>query len=119
LGTILSLTSISSFTKKRLKAILNLNKCAELLVFFHSMVRLTVWPSRYTTQEVYVGRALHAFLLLVQVQALTRSSWDETAAPSVQTYREMSRTGATTPSSPAHEATPSNVYGAPGYHGAS
>jgi hypothetical protein len=103
LGTILSLTSISSFTKKRLKAILNLNKFAEILVLFYSIVRLTIWPSQYTTREIYVGRVLHSFLLLLQVQAFTRLSWDETAAPSVNTYREMSMAGSTHQRVPVHE----------------
>ena len=116
LGTILSFANVSSFTKKRLKAILNLNKVVEFLVLFHSIVRLTVWPSRYITKEIYLGRIIHSIFLLVQLQAFTRLSWDETAAPSIQTYNTIKSTN---PPQRVHEDPQQNLYRSQSYSGSS
>lgn len=85
-GAIVSLTSPSLVSKKRLKAILNLDKMVEVLLLFYAAVRLSVWPSRYTTREVYIGNCFHSAFFLLQCQAFTRLSWDENSAQPMSTY---------------------------------
>jgi hypothetical protein len=71
-------------TKKRLKAILNMNKFVEVIVIIYTFARLTIIPSPYVTKEIYIGRILHAILFIIQGQAYTRFSWDsESIAPSL------------------------------------
>jgi hypothetical protein len=85
-GAVVSLTSPSHATKKRLKAILNLDKVVEVLLVLYAVIRLTVWPSPYTPREVYIGNCLYSALFLLQCQAFTRLSWDENAAQPMSTY---------------------------------
>jgi hypothetical protein len=85
-GAIVSLTSPSQATKKRLKAILNLDKLVEMLLLVYSVIRLTVWPSRYTPREVYIGNCLHSAFFLLQCQGFTRLSWDENAGQPISSY---------------------------------
>jgi len=78
--------SPSHATKKRLKAILNLDKLVEVLLIFWYLLRLTIIPAKYVTREVYIGRLLHAFFFLVQAQAFTRLSWDDNAGQPMSAY---------------------------------
>lgn len=90
-GAVVSLTTPTHASKKRLKAILNLDKLVEVLLFVYSVVRLTVWPNPYTLREVYIGNCLHSAFFLLQCQAFTRLSWDETSAPPMSTYTTTSQ----------------------------
>ena len=67
--------SASHATKKRLKGILNLHKGIELIMLLYNVVRLTVWPSKYTMREVYIGRTITNFFFLIQAQLYTKLSW--------------------------------------------
>jgi hypothetical protein len=113
-------------TKKRLKAILNMNKLVEVIVIMYALVRLTIFPSPYVTKEVYIGRILHAILFIIQGQAYTRFSWDsETIAPSVhhnyqqqqQQYHEQQQRMATTMSKPGTTTTTTPVTTGTDNHG--
>jgi hypothetical protein len=90
-GAIVSLTSPSHATKKRLKAILNLDKLVEVFLLVYYVIRLTVWPSRYTPREVYIGNCFHSAFFLLQCQGCTRLSWDENAAQPVSSYTRDAR----------------------------
>lgn len=70
-------SSESRATKKRLKGILNLHKGVELAMMTYNVVRLAVWPSRYVTREIYIGRIISNFFFLMQAQLYTKLNWDE------------------------------------------
>mmetsp|Transcript_57650 Transcript_57650/g.172004 ORF Transcript_57650/g.172004 Transcript_57650/m.172004 type:complete len:179 (+) Transcript_57650:724-1260(+) len=74
-GCVASVTSPSHSAKKRMKAILNLNKLIELLLFIYNVVRLTIFPSKFVQREIYVGRTLSNFIFMVQCQLFTRVTW--------------------------------------------
>ena len=74
-GCVASLTSPSHSAKKRMKAILNLNKLVEILLFAYNLSRLTMFTSKFVPREIYVGRTLTNFLFLVQCQLFTRVTW--------------------------------------------
>mmetsp|Transcript_441 Transcript_441/g.658 ORF Transcript_441/g.658 Transcript_441/m.658 type:complete len:304 (+) Transcript_441:107-1018(+) len=76
-GCVASLTSPSHSAKKRLKAILNLDKFVEVMIILFNFVRLTVAPSKYTPREVYIANTLHSVFFILQSQAFTKVSWDE------------------------------------------
>lgn len=80
-GVVASLTSPSHSAKKRLKAILNLDKLMEVVLIMFSFIRLTILPSRYTPREVYLANVVHSVLFIVQCQAFTRLLWDERFVP--------------------------------------
>lgn len=65
----------SHATKKRLKGILNLHKGVELVMMAYNIVRLAIFPSRYTIREVYIGRTISNFFFLLQCQLYTKLSW--------------------------------------------
>lgn len=67
----------SHATKKRLKGILNLHKGVELVMMAYNIVRLAIFPSRYTIREVYIGRTISNFFFLLQCQLYTKLSWDD------------------------------------------
>jgi len=76
-GVVASFTSPSHSTKKRLKAILNLDKLIEGMMIFFNFGRLTVFPSKYTPREIYIANTLHSVFFILQSQAFTRLTWDE------------------------------------------
>jgi len=76
-GCVSSLTSPGHSAKKRLKAILNLDKFVEIMIILFNFVRLTVAPSKYTPREVYIANTLHSVFFILQSQAFTKVSWDE------------------------------------------
>jgi len=82
-GLVVSLTSPSNASKKRLKAILNLDKLVEFLLIIFSFGRLTVFPSHHTPREIYIANTVHSVFFILQSQAYTRLSWDEYQAKSV------------------------------------
>ena len=62
-------------TKKRMKAILNLNKLMELVLILYNVMRLIFFPSKYVVREIYVGRTLTNFLFIIQCQLFTKVTW--------------------------------------------
>jgi hypothetical protein len=77
-GAVASVTTSSSSShsaKKRLKAILNLDKFVEMLMIVFNFGRLTLFPSNYTPREVYIANTLHSVFFILQSQAFTRLTW--------------------------------------------
>lgn len=90
-GVAVSMASPSHVARKRLKAILNLDKVVEVLLVLYAVVRLTIWPNKYAPREVYVGHIFHSAVFLLQCQAFTRLSWDDTAGQPMSTYATVSQ----------------------------
>ena len=61
--------------KVKLKMILNFNKAIELSCMSYSIFRLLLAPSVWTPREVYIGRVLVNFVMIMQSQLLTKVSW--------------------------------------------
>ena len=74
-GVVASITSPGHATKKRMKAILNLDKIVEILLLGWYFLRLTILPSRLVPREIYVANVLHSVFFLIQCQAFTRVTW--------------------------------------------
>lgn len=74
-GAVASVTSPSHSAKKRLKAILNMNKLVEILIIVFNFGRLTLFPSQQTPREVYIANTLHSVFFIIQSQAFTRLTW--------------------------------------------
>ncbi len=74
-GVVASFTSPTHSSKKRMKAILNLDKLVEGILLVWYFLRLTVVPSKYIPREVFVAKTLHSVIFLVQLQAFTRVTW--------------------------------------------
>lgn len=74
-GAVASVTSPSHSAKKRLKAILNLDKLVEALMILYSFGRLTIFPSKYTPREIFIANVLHSVFFILQSQAFTRLTW--------------------------------------------
>lgn len=74
-GVVASLTSPGHSAKKRLKAILNLDKLVEAILICYNFIRLTVWPAKYAPREVFIANTLHSVFFLLQSQAFTRVTW--------------------------------------------
>lgn len=74
-GMLVSLSAPGHSSKKRLKAILNLDKFLEAIMLFWYFIRLTVAPSRYVPREIFIASTLHSVFFLIQCQAFTRVSW--------------------------------------------
>merc|ERR1712127_859539 len=76
LGCVFSVTSYgNSSSKKRMKAILNLNKVVEVSLLIYNIIRLTIFPNKFVMREIYVGRTLSNFLFMVQCQLFTKVAW--------------------------------------------
>lgn len=99
-GAVVSLTSPSHAAKKRLKAILNLDKLVEVVVAIYAALRLTIWPgsnnSRFMPRELHINSILHAAFFFLQCQAFTRLSWDENAAQPISSYAQAAAAARTT-----------------------
>ena len=99
MGVVASLTSPGHAAKRRLKAILNLDKFVEVLLIGHALVRLTVAPSSpYVPREIHITNILHSFLFILQCQAFTRLSWDENAAQPMHSYQRQAQQAQQPPS---------------------
>jgi hypothetical protein len=85
-GAVASITSPSHSAKKRLKAILNLDKLLEVFLIVFYLIRLTVAPSKYTPREIYISCTLHSVFFIIQSQAFTRLSWDESVGIPVNSH---------------------------------
>ena len=88
MGVVASLSSPGHAAKRRLKAILNMDKLVEAMLILYSFVRLTVSPSKYVPREVYITNILHSFLFILQCQGFTRLSWDEHSAQPLNSYAQ-------------------------------
>ena len=73
-------------TKRRLKAILNLNKLIEVICMVYNVMRLTVVPSRYIPREVYVARIVTNFMFLSFCQVYTKVTWGGVTAKPAEAY---------------------------------
>jgi hypothetical protein len=85
-GAVASITSPSHSAKKRLKAILNLDKLLEVFLIVFYLIRLTIAPSKYTPREIYISNTLHSVFFIIQSQAFTRLSWDESVGIPVSSH---------------------------------
>jgi hypothetical protein len=65
--------------KRRLKGILNLDKLLEVILISFYLIRLTIAPSKYTPREIFISNTLHSVFFIIQSQAFTKLSWDESA----------------------------------------
>jgi hypothetical protein len=74
-GVVTSITSPGHSAKKRLKAILNLDKFVEVILLVWYFIRLTVAPSKYVPREIFISNTLHSIFFLIQCQAYTRVTW--------------------------------------------
>lgn len=75
-GCVGSVMAPGPASKKRMKAILNLNKILELSLMSYNILRLVIFPNRYVLREIYVGRILSNFLFLIQCQLFTKVTWN-------------------------------------------
>jgi hypothetical protein len=106
-------------SKKRLKALLNVHKLVELVSAAWCFIRLFILvPSdgggnsvAVPPREHYIGGLFHSFFFLLQCQAFTKFSWDESGGRPLASYQPPSsyqrpRTTATAttpiPSSPRY-----------------
>jgi len=96
-GAVVSLTTPSHASKKRLKAILNLDKLVEILLVGWALFRLTLWPAQYTPRETYIASILHSFVFFMQAQAFTRLSWDDKSAQPLSSFAPPRRAATTAP----------------------
>lgn len=74
-GVVSSFSSSGHATKKRLKAILNLDKLIEAIVLVWSFFRLTVAPSKYIPKEMFISSAIYSSLYILWCQGFTALSW--------------------------------------------
>ena len=74
-GVVASFSSPSHSTKKRLKAILNLDKLTEAILLVWYFIRLTVAPNKYIPREIFIANTLHSVFFIIQCQAFTRLNW--------------------------------------------
>jgi hypothetical protein len=74
-GVVASVTSPSHSGKKRMKAILNLDKIIEVVLLVYYFVRLTVAPDKFVPREIFIANTLHSVFFLIQCQAFTRVTW--------------------------------------------
>jgi hypothetical protein len=92
-GAVVTFTSPSHSSKKRMKMILNGNKCVEIALILWNFLRLTINPTVHVPREVYLAGICHSLLFLLQAQTFTRLTWDENVAPPVRTsLRQASQT---------------------------
>ena len=74
-GVVASFSSPGHSAKKRLKAILNLDKLTEAILLLWYFIRLTVAPSKFIPREIFIANTLHSVFFIIQCQAFTRLTW--------------------------------------------
>jgi len=79
-GCLASVTSRTAGAKKRMKAVLNLNKLVEICLFLYNMVRLAIFTNKFVPREVYISKVITNVMFLVQCQLFTRVTWDAAKA---------------------------------------
>jgi len=87
--SVISPTGHSS--KKRLKAILNLDKVVETGLLLWNFARISLFPSKYILREVFIAGIFHSIFIIIQCQAFTRVTWDEKVAPSMQSQKQQQK----------------------------
>lgn len=84
-GAVASITSAGHSSKKRLKAILNLNKLSEVLLILWHVRKLIFSTSNLVPREIYISNILHSVFFILQCHAVTRFVWDEALVMQPQT----------------------------------
>lgn len=74
-GLVISVMAGPKSSKKRLKAILNLNKLQEIIIIIYAFGRLSLFPSQYTPREIYIATILHCMFFLGNNFGCTRLVW--------------------------------------------
>ena len=77
-GMVTTFTSPHHRTKKRLKAILNLDKVVEIVLMGYHLGRLTLFSQSQALKEPHIAGILHSVVYFLQCQACTRLTWDDT-----------------------------------------
>ncbi len=75
LASVMSSSNSGRSAKKRMKAVLNLNKLVEISLIGYNIIRLLAFPSKHVVREIYVGRTLTCFLFVIQCQLFTKVTW--------------------------------------------
>jgi hypothetical protein len=114
-GVVACLASPTHATKKRLKAILNIEKLVEIVMMMYAVLRLTVFPSQYIPKEVYVGNLMNAAFFLFQCQMHTKLSWDEKVAQPIHTFQQQQQQQVRQQPRPSYEESPFSQQQGPGY----
>mmetsp|Transcript_14447 Transcript_14447/g.18883 ORF Transcript_14447/g.18883 Transcript_14447/m.18883 type:complete len:289 (-) Transcript_14447:538-1404(-) len=66
--------------KRRAKAVLNLGKLVEAILFVYNVVKMSILPSKYIPQEIYIAGAIHNFVLITILHQYTKLSFGGLAA---------------------------------------
>ena len=74
-GVVASVTSSGHSAKKRLKAILNLDKLMEVFLILSYICKLIFSTSKLVPREIYISCILHSVFFLIQCQTVTRFVW--------------------------------------------
>lgn len=74
-GVVASVTSAGHSAKKRLKAILNLNKLMEVFLILSYICKLIFTTSKLVPREIYISCILHSVFFIIQCQTVTRFVW--------------------------------------------
>lgn len=77
-GIIASFSSPVHSAKKRLKAILNIDKLLEAVLLVWYFIRLTVAPPKYIPRETFIVNTFHSILFILVCQGCTKFTWYET-----------------------------------------
>ena len=74
-GVVASVSSAGHSSKKRLKAILNLNKLVEVFLIVTQVGKLLFSTSNLVPRELYIANILHSVFFILQCQTVTRFVW--------------------------------------------
>jgi hypothetical protein len=74
-GVVASITSPGHASKKRLKAILNLDKLMELYLIIWHVIKLLFTTSHLVPREIYISNIIHSVFFILQCQTVTRFVW--------------------------------------------
>jgi len=74
-GVVASITSAGHSSKKRLKAILNLDKLMEVFLILSNIFKLLFSTSNLVPRELYISQILHSVFFIIQCQTVTRFVW--------------------------------------------
>jgi hypothetical protein len=74
-GVVASITSPGHASKKRLKAILNLDKLMELFLIILHVGKLLFTTSHLVPREIYISNIIHSVFFILQCQTVTRFVW--------------------------------------------
>jgi hypothetical protein len=93
-GVVVTFTSAPGHhvtSKRRLKAILNLDKLLEILLIVQALARLSIFPGNPRTtppRDVYINNVIYSLFFLLQTHGFTRLNWDEGVAPTMMQQAE-------------------------------